>query len=70
MPRQHNRVAPAGMGAGEGAPAALEQGSCLGPLPFSALDEIAGAVLKSSPWWYGYKRAGRLASPDTTQAQN
>ena len=33
------------------------------------LDELATAMLESLLWWCGYRRAGRLTSPDSTQAQ-
>jgi hypothetical protein len=35
----------------------------------AALGELAGAVLKSLPWWYRCGRAGRLTNLSTTQAQ-
>ena len=35
----------------------------------TALDELARAVMKSSPKWYAYGRAGGLSSSGTFQAQ-
>ena len=38
-------------------------------MPAAALGELARAVLESSPWWCGCRRAGRLTNSATTQAQ-
>jgi hypothetical protein len=35
----------------------------------AALDELAGAVLESLPWWCGYGKAGGLTSSAISQAQ-
>jgi hypothetical protein len=33
------------------------------------LDDLGGAVLENSPWWYGSWRIGRLTNLASTQAQ-
>lgn len=40
-------------------------------LPFVAvvLGELAKAVLKNTSYWHGYRKAGSLTNPTTTQAQ-
>ena len=38
-------------------------------LPPVALGKLARAVLETFPWWCGCRRAGRLISSATTQAQ-
>jgi hypothetical protein len=35
----------------------------------AALGELAGAVLESSPWWYGCGKVGGLTSSATSHAQ-
>ena len=39
------------------------------PLAAAALGELPEAVLESSPWWGGFRRAGELTNSATSQAQ-
>ena len=38
-------------------------------LPAAELGELAGAMLESSPWWYGFRRADSLTGSANTQVQ-
>ncbi|MEJ1278930.1 Sad1 and UNC84 domain containing 5 [Cricetulus griseus] len=58
------------MGVGELALRAWKQENWPHPLFIAAEDELARAMLESSPWWWGRQTAGRLTNPAAAQAQN
>jgi len=69
LPGQHSRAGLVGVDMGEPALKSWEQESWPCPSPAVTLGALAEAVMESLPWWYGFRRVGRLTNSATNWIQ-